>query len=197
MIPHYQLTTTDLIRRVALHHLIGYPEGIQTVQLRKLVEDSLSEYLPVSNHKNATRFKNCIWNLERIFPEYVEKIVLGHKNVLMRPTVSLFKDVDQLQLPDFESFFANKFSLEQIQLEVEQEKQTNDIASSMRELIYELADVIKNSNYYRAVEKTKVTDGLYDFSRVFEKYEDAMLFAHLTSIVSMVEKAIDDLFDED
>lgn len=198
MLPQVQLSTTELIRRVALHHLIGYPTGIQTVQLRKLVEESLDKYMPTSNTKNATRYKNSIWNLEKIFPLYVEKHVVGHKNVLLLPTNTLFQEIDLLPLPNFEEFFAKKLSLEQILLDIEEQRHT-DFHTNMRKLMYDLADVIADSEYYKFREQFKKSNNIYDFSDVLDDAspQDIMLFAHLTGILALVEKSIDDLFDED
>lgn len=198
MISPLLLSTTDLIRRVALHHLIGYPDGIQTVHLRKLVEESLNKYLPVKNSKNATKYKNSIWDLDKRFPEYVEKDVIAHKNVLLKPTFALFNNVDQIPLPDFETYFSMQHLRYSTELDVEPIEQ-NGYLVSMRELFHQLADVIKDSEFYKLRQQGKISDGVYDMSKYLEGATptDMMLYVHLASIVSTVEKALDELFDED
>ncbi len=194
---HQPLTIPDLIRRVALHNLIGYPDGIQTVQLRKLVEDSLNDYLPVSNSKNATRYKNSLWDLEKRFPAYVEKHVIAHKNVLLKPTHTLFEEIDQIPLPDFRSFFEHQFDLNYL-LETA-DSEPSDYISSMRELIYNISDLISQSEFYAMRQRGKVAEGVYDMSKYLEgaSPKDMMIYVHLTGIISIVEKVIDELFDED
>ena len=147
-----QISIPDLIRRMALIHLNGYPEGIQIVTLRKIVEDELHEYLPVTDKKNADRFRNCLSDIEKKYPAYVRKEVISPKNVVLKPTIDLHHEVDDIVIPDdLNEFFeehgiypnanhSNLFS------EIEDPPHS---LREMRQLWDQLIETILNSDYYQ------------------------------------------------
>lgn len=101
------VTIHDLIRRIALITLAGYPDGVQAVKLRHLVELELKDYIDLKDKSNVNKFKNSLWDIDKRYPMYVEKQVITPKFVLLKPTGTLLEELNTIVIPDLDKYFQN------------------------------------------------------------------------------------------
>lgn len=113
------VTIHDLIRRMALVTLAGYPDGIQAVKLRQLVEEEFRDYIDLNDKSNIARFKNSLWDLDRRYEEYVEKEVISPKFVLLKPTMTLLQELNAIVIPDLDTYF-NRY--EEVKIDFDEDK---------------------------------------------------------------------------
>jgi hypothetical protein len=94
-----RLSNSDIIRRFALIHLTRFPDGIRFSELKREVEESLSEYIPPDD-KNKGSYRSALWDLPQRYPEYVVKDTVGRKNVSLSPTPKLLEEISTIEIPD-------------------------------------------------------------------------------------------------
>jgi hypothetical protein len=124
-----QWSISEVIRRTALNYLAAHPNGIRAVELRKLTEEILSDYLPKTG-KDSDRFKSALWDLEKRYPDYVVRIELQPRRVTLYPSDDLQKDI-----------FNGKFEVPQLDsLELEKENSNQSFIGELKNLADELLE---------------------------------------------------------
>lgn len=73
----------ELIRKEALKVLKEHPLGIRYYQLRSIVEENLKHIIEPDTKSKST-YRGALYDLEKRYPEEVEKIREGRKKVFLR-----------------------------------------------------------------------------------------------------------------
>jgi hypothetical protein len=197
-----QLSDSEIIRRVALIHLVGYPNGIRFGELKTKVENHLSQYFPPDDYNNS-KFRSALWDLEKRYPQYVEKESISRKNVVLRPTGTLLVDaaneVDDISIPDL----SNALEKRAVQTEIdvireksiiEEEEEDDEILAanylkSMRILLQEFYDIYERSEYKQLHEAFRLGEGLYSVPFYSKRIEDFDLQGSIFGIVNLIKSA--------
>jgi hypothetical protein len=100
-----QWSTSEIIRRTALNYLAAHPQGIRAVDLRKLTEEVLCDYIP-QPEGGSDIYKSALWNLEKLYPDYVVRIALTPRKVMLYPSSDLEKHIinGEFAVPQLESY---------------------------------------------------------------------------------------------
>lgn len=198
-----QISMPDLIRRVALTILVEYhPDGIQQVQLRKLVEEQFSHYIDVEAKSNANRFRNTLSTLDNHFPNYVIKENQSHKNVILKPTIELIYDIDELEPPDLKEYFKNNtdksidfnpFDFSEFQIKTKQKNDVEKVQEYIENIKLILDDLVSDKSLLRILnmsdedKKQLPVEALMELAKMQQIYDNIKQVYHNITNINIKE----------
>jgi hypothetical protein len=127
-----KITASEIIRKTALKILAQYPEGLQLNTLRMFVEQELKDYIEPDTY-NKGKYRSALWNLDRLFPEYVN---LDPVTKRFWPTKQLQDDFHKIEVPNLDEY-----------LEQERLRQINNTAKKLAVALEGNMDQVRKFNF--------------------------------------------------
>lgn len=132
-----RVPNSEIIRAQALKILAGRITGVRLADLRFLTEQVLHNIIPKDTSRRGS-YRSAIWDLDKRFPDYVIKKVIGQKHAIFIPTPKLIKEEAVIKVP--------------IQPEVNDVEESNGETSILNEFIkfkHDLLDLFRFIDYMR------------------------------------------------
>jgi hypothetical protein len=90
---------SEVIRATALQLIVKHPNGLSLAELRNLTEDKLKNLIEPDGNDSG-KYRSSLWDLEKRFPEYINKINNG-RLARFAPTPHLLANVADIVVPEF------------------------------------------------------------------------------------------------